>query len=149
MPCYAPMAHALCLFMSAPQTSATRMCVCFKAALFRVFFPLRVGSSSFTGIKSCIPVGTDKQRKLSRSRKWWEQWQTDTLYTERVLKVLQPKHCFGPVTVDSKEPQGCKAMTQSPPQYEHTGFWGKKPLSTLHHLKCSPFAPGLTFLALY
>ncbi len=37
MPCYAPMAHALCLFMSAPQTSATRMCVRFKAALFPFF----------------------------------------------------------------------------------------------------------------
>ncbi len=38
MPRYALMAHALCLFMSAPQTSATRMCVRFKAALFTFFF---------------------------------------------------------------------------------------------------------------
>lgn len=96
-----------------------------KRLCSRFFFPLRIGSSSFTGIKSCIPVGIDKQRKLSRARKWWEQWQTNMLYTERVLKVLLPKHCFGPVTVDSKEPQGCKAMTQRPPNV-NTQACGKK-----------------------
>lgn len=34
-----------------------------------VFFPPRVGGSSFTGIKSCIPVGTDKRRE---PRKRWK-----------------------------------------------------------------------------
>lgn len=149
MPRYALMAHALCLFMSAPQTSATRMCIRFKAALFTFFFFLRIGSSSFTGIKSCIPVEIDKQRKLSRARKWWEQWQTNMFYTERVLKVLLPKHCFGPVTVDSKEPQGCKAVTQSPPNVNTQACGKKETLSTLHHLKRTPFTPSLTFLALY